>query len=250
MLKNLLRFALVVATGLATAPASLAQKPAQAAPTAAEVKKNFAIIEAGTEGESDAFDQLTAATTHKLVAYLKTHEVTAAGAEALGLDYVESKGVDHFKMFTYSYSSGGTRGTVDKPVFQWRNQAGKLLAYACHEECAFSEIHKLATPSRTLYLLLGNEKGDGRCLTSQAYVIELKGSYLLLANVFGSSPLLSLCNVDMDFNAAQQILHLDLSDTEVPEYNDDDLAKVGFHRKPSSKSLNLKFSTGRFVKSQ
>ena len=54
----------------------------------------------------------------------------------------------------------------------------------------------------------------------------------------------------MDFDAATQVLHLDLSDNEVPEYNDDDLAKVGYHRKPNAKRLDLTFSNGRFVKTQ
>jgi len=227
-----------------------AQKPAQAPPTAAALKKDIARLYNGTEGESEDLDNLIATTPRRLVAYLKTHELTAAGATALGLAYTEAKGADHLKVFTYSYASGGTRGTVDQPVLQWQNAAGQRFAYACHEECDFGNIYKLASPGRTLYLLLGQEKGDTRCMTSQAYVVELKGDYLLLVPAFGTSPLLRLCNVEMNFDAAAQVLHLDLSDNEMPEYNDDDLAKVGFRRQASTKQLALKFSGGRFVKSR
>ncbi|MFD1872532.1 hypothetical protein [Hymenobacter bucti] len=250
MKKTLRRFGALVAGLLAGAPAAQAQQPAKPVPTAAELKKNIARLAQGTEGESVAFDKLNAATERQLVAYLKTHEVTAAAAKALGLGYTESKDADHLKVFTYSCSSGGTRGTINQPVLQWQNAAGQRFAYACHEECDFGKIYKLASPGRTLYLLLGQETGDTRCLTSQAYVVELRGNYLLLAPAFGTSPLLRLCNVEMDFDAAAQVLHLDLSDEEVPEYNDENLAKVGFRRQASTKQLALKFSGGRFVKSR
>ena len=133
-------------------------------------------------------------------------------------------------------------------MLQWKNASGQRFAYVAPEECKFTETQKLACPGRAQYLLLGQEQGDTRCLTSQAYVLELKGDYLLLAPAFGPSPLLRLCNVEMDFDATMQVLHLDLSDNEVPEYNGDDLAKVGYRRKPGAKRLDLRFSNGRFVK--
>ncbi len=228
--------------GLATA--ARAQTPAKPAPTAAELRKNFAIISAGTEGESAAFDKLTTSTARRLVTYLKAHEVTAAEAKSLGLDYLDSRDANHLKVFTYSYASGGTRGTIDRPVFQWKNAAGQLFAYALGEECGFYEIHRLASPGRTLYLLLGGQKGDGSCDVGQAYVVELKGNYLLTDNVvFGKKTALNLCNVDMDFNEAKQVLHLDLA--EYSTEHDETLPPQWY--RPGAKSLNLKFSGGRFV---
>jgi hypothetical protein len=251
MKKTLWRFGALVACWLAGASVAQAQQPAKAGPTAAELKKNFARIEAGTEGESEAFDNLTYATAKKLVAYLKTHEVSAAAAKNLGLGYTESDGADHLKVFTYSYSSGGTRGTIHRPVLQWKNAAGQFFAYSTDEECEFTKIYKLASPGRTLYLLLGGDRGDGRCMNSEAYVVELKGKYLLLDNAaFGKKPSLCLCNVDLSFDASKQVLRLDLSDNEVPEYNDDDLSQVGYRRKPGAKRLDLLFKSGRFVRSQ
>ena len=243
---------LLVVVGLLTISGSQAQTLVpKTVPTAAELKRDFAIIAAGTEGESDDFDKLTAATARRLVTYLKAHEVSAVAARSLGLDYLESKGADHLKVFTYAYSSGGTRGTIDKPVLQWQNAAGQLFAYAVGEECGFYEIHRLASPGRTLYLLLGNEKGDGRCDISQAYVVELKGNYLLADNaVFGKSSSLSLCNVDMEFNASQQVLRID--QTRNKDIDDDKLRlrEHGYRRRPGAKSLMLKLSGGRFVQSQ
>jgi hypothetical protein len=246
--KLLFYFALALAG--CRAPTALAQTPVKPAPTAAELQKNFAIIATGTEGESDDFDQLTTTTARRLVAYLKTHEVSAVEAKNLGLDYTAAKGADYLKVFTYSYSSGGTRGTIDKPVLQWKNAAGQLFAYAVNEECAFYEVHRLASPGHSLYLLLGNEKGDGQCDVSQAYVVELKGNYLLANNtVFGKSASLSLCNMDMDFDASKQVLRID--PTHNKEIIDDQLRlqECGYRRRPGAKSLVLKLRNGRFVQS-
>ena len=245
MKKMLSRLALLTLLSISAAEAN-AQVASRPAPTAAELKKNFAIIEAGTEGESDDFDKLTATTARRLVTYLKAHEVMAAEAKGLGLDYLDSKDAGHLKVFTYSYASGGTRGTIDRPVFQWRNAAGQLFAYALNEECGFYEIHRLASPGRTLYLLLGGQKGDSNCLVGQAYVVELKGNYLLTDNVvFGKKTALNLCNVDMEFGDTTQVLHLDL--TEYSTEHDETLPPQWY--RPGAKRLDLKFTGGRFVKS-
>ncbi|QKG56009.1 hypothetical protein GKZ68_04755 [Hymenobacter sp. BRD128] len=234
------------------ATSARAQQPASPAPTAAELKKNFATIEAGTEGESDDFDKLTTTTARRLVTYLKAHEVSAAGAKDLGVELsAESADASHLKVFTYSLSSGGTRGTIHKPVLQWQNAAGQHFAYAVDEECEFTEIHPLASPGRALYLLLGMEKGDGQCDVSQAYVVELKGNYLLADNaVFGKKSSLSLCNVDMQLDASRQVLRI--NQTRNKEISDDALRlkERDYRRKPGAKSLVLKLSGGRFVQSQ
>ncbi|MGI4875385.1 MAG: hypothetical protein ACRYFX_29885 [Janthinobacterium lividum] len=235
----------LLAAGLAVISTSRAQTPAT--PTAAGLKKNFALIEAGTEGESESFDKLTTATARQLVAYLKTHEMTAKAAKSMGLDYTDSKGDARFKVFTYSYSSGGTRGTIHRPVFQWKNAAGQLFAYSSAEECYFSEIHQLASPGRTLYLLLGGDKGDGQCDNNEAYVVELKGNYLLVDKAaFGKKPLLRLCNVPMTFDASKQLLQLDLTDYSTEH---DETLPPEWER-PRAKSLTLKFNGGRFVQSR
>ena len=122
-------------------------------------------------------------------------------------------------MFTYNYSSGGTRGTIHRPVLQWQNSAGQRFAYAAPEECEFTKIYKLASPGHAQYLLLGHDRGDGRCILSAAYVVELKGNYLLvnsaafasntrLAAAIPSSAALILCNVDMEFEAHKQVLRV------------------------------------------
>ena len=221
------RFALL-ATGLvARSLAAPAQQPAPAGPTAAELKKNFARIAAGTEGESESFDKLTATTTRRLVAYLKTHDVSAAEARQLGLGYLDAKDATHLKVFTYSYESGGTRGTIHRPVLQWQNAAGQRFAYASSEECEFTESHKLVSPGRTQYLLLGGDRGSGMCQLSAAYVVELKGNYLLInsaafsknaradAAISGSDALI-LCNVSMEFDDRKQVLRLASDSEEMP----------------------------------
>lgn len=220
MHKTLRRVGAVAVLGLATVPAAYAQRASLPAPTATELKRKFVRLSAGVEGESEAFIRLENTAPGRLVAYLKTHELSAAGAKKLGLDLsAECKDAAHLKVFTYSYSSGGTRGTVHRPVLQWRNAAGQRFAYAPFEECEFTEIRRLASPGYPQYLLLGEDRGSGQCSLSQAYVVGLKGNYLLInKGAFVNSAQLSdnaadgasliICNVAMEFNTRRQVLRL------------------------------------------
>ena len=220
---------------------------AKSPPTAAELRKNLAIIEASTEGESEEIDQLLAKTTRQLVAYLAAHPVSAAEAQALGLDLTTGPAdAASVRVFTFSYSSGGTRGTIDRPVVQWKTPAGQLRAYALHEECAFSEVHALPVAGRTLYLLLGMEKGDSQCDASEAFVFELKGGYLLLAPAFGKSPSLLLCNAPMTYAASKQQLRIDFDDNSLIIDDQERLAQSGYRRKPSTKRMLLQLSGSSF----
>lgn len=243
MLKILLLFTL-----LASPAAVLAQKAATKIPTAAELKKNVLRVRSSIELEDQATEQLMTTTARQLVAYLRAHELSAREADNLGLSLAAAThDAAHFKVYTYSYQSGGTRGTIHRPVFQWRNAAGQLFAYHSHEECEFIGIYRLSVPGRTMYLLLGGDQGDSQCYASTAYVVELKGNYLLLGEAFGKQPDLLLCNVGMRFEPGKQLLRIDLS--EYDNIIDDELRlrKRGYRRKPGAKYLDLRFQNGRFV---
>jgi hypothetical protein len=228
-------------------PAGWAQQPRQPAPTAAELRKNFTRLAQGTEDESEAFTRLMNTTPRRLVTYLKTHELSAAEAKKLNLDLsAEYKDEAHLKVFTYYYDSGGTRGTIHRPVLQWQNAAGQRFAYAAPEECEFTKIYKLASPGRTQYLLLGQDRGSGSCIISAAYVIELKGNYLLvnkaafdkkarLNAAIDNSDSLILCNVDLAFDARKQVLRLTAAASE---------------EEPAAKDAVLKWQGVRFAEEQ
>lgn len=237
---NTLFRACVVTAWLAATSSVLAQQPAKPPPTAAELKRNLAAVAASVEGESDAQGELMDKTARQLLAYLKTHEVSAAGAKSLGLGYGESPDAARLKVFSYTYSSGGTRGEITQSVFQWKNQAGQLFAYAAHDEGGFGEIYKLASPGRTQYLLLGNEQGSSICVRGIAWLIELKGNYLLLDNkAFDNKPTLDICNVELSYKADHQAL---LVAGGSPFGDPDVYAHKPFH------PFTLYFSQGRFVK--
>lgn len=269
MTNTLLRAGVVAAAWLAATLGTLAQQPARPGPTAAELKKSLAAI---GEGDEESLGDLPDETARKLVTFLKAHELSAAGAKAMGLELsAASEDAAHFKVYTIDYSSGGTRGTVHVPVFQWKNAAGQLFAYRAHEECDFTEVHKLASPGRTLYLLLGQEQGNMNTTVSEAFVVELKGNYLQLDQVaFGKNSPLVLGNVEMSFNDGKQLLKLDLADHDASEKDDKILVQWGYRskfpdkpftmfrrtyppmeprKKSAAKTLTLKFSGGRFVKS-
>jgi hypothetical protein len=197
----------LVASLLVGAPVAQAQQPAPTGPTAAELKMNLARIEQGTEGESVAFDRLVAAMDKKLVAYLKAHELSAAAAKSLGLGYVASPDSARLKVFSYTYSSGGTRGTITQAVLQWHNRAGQRFAYVAHDEGGFSDIYRLPSPGRTQYLLLGSEQGSSICVRGLAWLIELKGNYLLLdKQALDNQPRLDICNVALTYDARRRTL--------------------------------------------
>lgn len=240
MKQMLWRCGALVASLLVSAPAAQAQQPAPAGPTATELKKNLARIERGTEGESVAFDQLVAATDKKLVAYLKAHDVSAAAAKSLGLGYVASPDSARLKVFSYTYSSGGTRGTITQSVLQWHNQAGRRFAYVAHDEGDFGEIYRLPSPGRTQYLLLGSEQGSGICLRGLAWLVELKGDYLLLdKQAIDNKPLLDICNVALTYDARRQALAVAADSTagEPDVYADKPFVPFTLH-----------FAQGRFVR--
>lgn len=250
---------LVVAAWFAATSAGFAQQ-AKKMPTAAELKKNLALVRTSVVGESDESIDLLDRTGRQLTRYLRANELSPAAAKNLGLDLtVGPADAAHLKVVTYSYSSGGTRGTIHSPVLQWKNRAGRRFAYALtEEEGFFGEIHTLRVPDRQLYLLLGTERGDSQCLVYHALVIELKGDYLLLNNkAFGTAPSLGLCNAEMSFDARKQTLRLDVSDylkrlaedgqLADEQYLTQSLAQHGYHRKPGVRRTVLLFRNGRFV---
>jgi hypothetical protein len=267
MKKMLGRLALLTLLGSSVFNAS-AQSASRPAPTVTELKKKLVAI---GEGNEETIGELADETALRLTAFLKTHELSAAQATEIGLETPVAAGDGHFKVYTIGYASGGTRGTVHIPVLQWKSAAGHLGAYRLHEECDFTEVHKLASPGRTLYLLLGQEEGDMNAMKSEALVVELKGNYLLLYKAaFGNYAPLVLHNVELSFNDHQQVLKLDLADHDADEEDDKVLAQWGYHgkfpkrpltlfrrtyppeiahKKSAAKTLNLKFSGGRFAKS-
>lgn len=244
---------LLIAALLAGSMAALAQG-AVVVPSASKLKHDIQALadyENGKTPELD-IDSVASKTAREVTRYLKAHEMSAAEAEKFGMQLsVDSEDVSHLRVYTFGYTSGGTRGGVSVPVLQWRNQAGQLAAYPLPVSCTFNAVYKLASPGRTLYLLLGAERLNAPSMLNQALVVELKGKYLLLDNaVFGQSSLLPLCNTDMEFDEARQVLHLDLTNYDPRQQGNNPLKDWGFSSVPVSKKMSLKFSAGRFVKSR
>ncbi|MBG8552551.1 hypothetical protein [Hymenobacter guriensis] len=253
IITNLLRLGMIVLGLLASISISSAQQARKPAPTAAELKKNIAQINSqGEEGDGDVLIEQTA---KRLATYLKSHELSAAEANKLGLELsVDSKDATQFRIYTFDYHSGGTRGQVNRPVMQWKNQAGKLFAYAPAIECGFYEIHKLNSLGRTMYLLLGQEQGSSRDMHYIAHVVAVNGDYLLLDTpAFDQRASLTLCNVTLEFDARQQVLRLDVTDFDFDYFQPEDepyqlLKQWGFINLTETRTLALKFNGQRFVK--
>lgn len=253
MERQLVRLGVFILSMFISISAGFAQQASTTDPSAADLKKSIALINyKGEEGEGA---DLIARTAKQLATYLKSHELSAAEAQKMGLELdVDSKDAAHFRVYSFNFHSGGTRGQVNVPVMQWKNQAGKLFAYAPDMECGFGEIHKLNSPGRTMYLLLGGEQGSGRCMQYIAHLIELKGNYLLLDTpVFDKTADLNFCDVFMEFDAHQQVLRLDITEFDFDYYKPDDepyrlLKRWGFISQTATKTLALKFDGQRFRK--
>ncbi|MCA8830032.1 hypothetical protein [Hymenobacter pini] len=235
---------LLVAAGLFSFLTGQAQPAVRRPPTASEVKKAVEHLANLPNGEGDN-GEAVGYVARKLVAYLRTHRLDDLQASRLGITLgAASDDQAQLSVYSFTHDSGGTRGTVDNVVVQWQNAAGQLFAYHVPVECAFSELYPLQAPGRKLYLLLGNEKGSGICLGYTAYVLELKGNYLILDNqVFSvkdhsNKNELTICNVAMTFDPARQILSLDAD--EGP--NDPDV-----YADEPFKPFKLIFRQGRFV---
>lgn len=196
-----------------------------------------------TLGEGDDPD-LTEDVAKKVVSYLKAHRLNAAEANKLGLILAASSR-DQVRVYSFSQHSGGTRGSVTNVVLQWQNKEGQLFAYYLPVECGFDELYPLSAPGRTMYLLLGQEQGSSICMAGIAYVVELKGNYLILDNeIFnvkehGNKNELTICNVAMQFDTRRQVLSVVADSTfgEPDVYSD----------RPF-KPYKLLFRQGRFVK--
>lgn len=222
-----------------------AQQTTRKTPTASEVKKAVQHL-ASLRGEGD--DGRAEDVARKVVAYLKAHRPDEDEASELGLT-LDTASDDQAQLSVYSFAheSGGTRGTVHNVVVQWQNAAGQLFAYHLPVECGFSEVYPLKAPGRNMYLLLGREKAYTFCIAFTAYVVELKGDYLILDNkVFsinghGDKNELSDCNVAMTFDPARQVLSVDI-DEGLPQSEEEDGFSTG-----SFKPFNLLFRQGRFV---
>ncbi|GAA4385477.1 hypothetical protein GCM10023186_28870 [Hymenobacter koreensis] len=238
---------------LAGASIGFAQQASTTDSSAAELKKNIAIIK--REDKNGEGSGLIEGTTKKLVTYLKRYDLSAAEAQTLGLHLsVDSKDANGFKVYTFVYDSGNSRGAISIPVMQWKNQAGKLFAFAPAIQSSFFKVRRLNSPGRTLYLLLGTEKGSAGCTRNQAQVVQLKGDYLLLDTpAFGKRASLDLCNVWMEFDARQQKLILEASpfsfDSDGPEDEQYQLLKrLGLLNPTAPKTGVLRFNGQRFVK--
>lgn len=241
---------------------------------AAGIKKNISFARKYEYSKYPDYDidSLCKVTANKVVKLMTGHNYSTDYYKKLGLilsaESVGSKDKNALKIYNFGFDCGGTRRIITHPIIQWKNKQGKTFAYNFSSKinCDFYEIHKLKSPSRDLYLLIGTEAGDASCYQGVVYVIEIKGNYLILNNpVFVNRPYLNFCNREYDFDPKTQVLTSMLQHETTPyplasavddqgEYSKDKLANAqlveligeGYNSKPSI--FYLKFDGHKFVK--
>ena len=180
--------------------------------SANQIKKNirFARNYSYTENPDYNIDSLCLITAKKTAVLMIGNNFSTAYYKNLGLSLsAETKDKQNIKIYNFGYDCGGTRRVITHPIIQWKNASGKTFAYNLSTKinCEFSQIYKLKSAGRNLYLLIGVEAGDGSCYQGIAYVIEIKGDYLITDHpVFVNRPYLNLCNREYDFDVKTQLL--------------------------------------------
>ncbi|SHG55466.1 hypothetical protein [Pedobacter caeni] len=236
-----------------------------------QIKKNISFIRSYVYAEHPDYniDSLCKVTAKKVVNLMAGNNYSSIYDQSLGLKLsAERKDKTAIKIYNFGYDCGGTRRIITHPIIQWKNEYGKIFAYNLSSKinCNFVEIHQLKSQSRNLYLLIGAEAGDGSCYQGIAYVIEIRGDYLIVNHpVFVNRPYLNLCNREFDFDTKTQVLTSFLGHPSVPsplkyavegqgDYSKDKMANIkltaligaGYNSEPSI--FYLKFNGHQFVK--
>lgn len=120
---------------------------------------------------------------------------------------------DNLAIYSFSYSSGGTRGNITCPIIQWKYHggitAGNVSAFL---NCSFEKVIVL-DKLKNLYLLIGHEKGDGSCNESIAYVISIdKNELNLQYKAFEDHSYLKICNGEFTYDEVKKTLNFKLKD--------------------------------------
>ncbi len=187
-----------------------------------QIKKNISFTRSFVYAENPDYniDSLCKVTANKVVNLMVSNNYSSIYYQNLGLKLsAECKDKTAIKIYNFGYDCGGTRRIITHPIVQWKNEYGKIFAYNLSSKinCDFFEIYQLKSQSRNLYLLIGTEAGDGNCYQGIAYVIEIKGNYLIVNNpVFVNRPYLNLCNREFEFDTKTQILTSSLVHPSVP----------------------------------
>jgi len=125
---------------------------------------------------------------------------------------------DKLSIYSFYFDSGGTRGMISCPILQWKSPNG-LIASNISEEinCDFKKIIQIDS-LRNLYLLIGQEKGDGSCNESIVYVIQLKNNKIdLKYSAFEGIAYLRLCNGIFTYDEGTHLLNFRLKDKSIKE---------------------------------
>ena len=229
-----------------------------------QIKKNISKFD-GYPFKDDTFDadSLSLVIANKLVRLLKKTTLSEKEAKRIGLELsIKTTDSSNIRIYNFWYTSGGTRASITHPVIQWTNKEGKLFAYnfSKYANCNFTQINRLSSTSKTLYLLTGHEPGNGACVQGFIYTIQIKGDYLILDYpAFVSAPYLFFCNVQIDFDKKKQQLDLSFDTyrdmyyhTDEQKYlkNKESIKKLNdwFIQDTASVSVKLKFNDTRFQK--
>lgn len=213
-----------------------------------------------TEGDTD-IESLVMSTSKKIVNLLSRNESSQLKTNPLhNLELATSYGDSLIRIYTFSLYSGGSRGSINYPIIQWKKPDGSFGAYNLSKKINshFYEIIKLKSKYKNLFLVFGVERGNISHIYYTVFIMQFNKDYLILdyPALFGFSNI-TYVNSDLSFDERDQILKIELHDSfdiELPRdmgITQDEENKIYERIKQSFKDewvSELRFDGIRFVR--
>jgi len=208
-------------------------------------------------------EKISEETADLIAKVINTEKIDITQIQGLNKD-VES---NEIVVYSFGYDCGGTRGYITYPIIQWKyNNQPKAGNLSTNINFKVKNIIELNF-SEKLYLLIGDEKGDGACRQSIAYVIKINGNNIDLEyQAFVKRPYLNFCNGVFSYDESKRVLNFKMNNEFIHEnldrvfyygdkyreFKNDTISAIKLYDMIAeeyyrSKEFNLKFDGEKFV---
>lgn len=151
-----------------------------------ETKENLLFLDKYVVSEKpdfniDSFGILTAEKLVKLMTFTDSRKLNLKEYGNLEISAFTHDSFD-IHIYNFYYYTGGSMGSRDYSVIQWKNKNNKLFAYHLTEalEWEYIEIYKLNSNSDNLFLLVGSTQVTANQYIGLAKVIQINDSNINL----------------------------------------------------------------------
>lgn len=191
-----------------------------------ETKENLQFLDKYVVSEKpdfdiDSFGILTAEKLVRLLTFTDSRKLNLKEYGHLELSAFTNDSFD-IHIYNFYYYTGGSTGSRDYSVIQWKNKNNKLFAYHLTEalEWEFIEIYKLNSNSANLFILLGSTQVTANQYIGLAKVIQLNDSNINLDYpAFINKPEFEIWSNNLSFDTLTETLSFGLQEMEKSDRN-------------------------------